>query len=185
MRIDVEVVFDTRRLGQAWDLYLGAFAELRTAAVQRHVLYRHEFDEVMTDERVSKYIAVDPLTDELGGLATFTNQLDAVPLISPEFFAHRWPGPYAEQRIWYLGFFAVAPRYRGSGVFEAVIDRLWSEIRTRGGVAALDVCTRNTLLGLPRAIQRTLERLTPHVITERVDEQVFWAYQLPDLPAAA
>ena len=44
---------------EAWRLYRDAFDCLRTAAVQRHVLYREEFDAVMNDPRVIKYLGFD------------------------------------------------------------------------------------------------------------------------------
>ncbi len=48
-----------QRAEDCWALYLLAFEELRTAAVQRHVMLRAEFDAVLTDGRVTKYVAVD------------------------------------------------------------------------------------------------------------------------------
>lgn len=177
MQINVVPALDEEQLDQAWALYASAFEQLRYAAVQRHLMYRHEFDEVMRDARVSKYLALDSV--RIAGLATFSNELDAMPLISPDYFARRWPNEYADKRVWYLGFFAVDHAYRGTGVFDQVIAKLWAQVRAHGGVAGLDVCDYNTALGLPAAIQRTLQGLTPQVITERADTQTFWCYILP------
>ncbi len=47
-------VLPAHLLEPAWELYVEAFAELRTTAAQRHVMYRSEFDEVMADPRVTK-----------------------------------------------------------------------------------------------------------------------------------
>ena len=41
----------------AWKLYRQSFDELRTLAVQRHVMYGDEFDAVMADSRVEKFLA--------------------------------------------------------------------------------------------------------------------------------
>jgi hypothetical protein len=178
MRVEKAGVLDTQRISQAWEMYTAAFAELRAAAAQRHVMNRREFDEVMTDKRVAKYLAIDPVGERLIGLATFTNELDAMPLISPEFFAHRWPELYLARKVWYLGFFAVDRLHRGSGAFEAVIAAMWARVQEGGGVAALDVCGHNKQIGLPAAIQRTLEALTPQVVTEQVDVQTYWTFEL-------
>ncbi|MBB5874403.1 hypothetical protein F4553_007837 [Allocatelliglobosispora scoriae] len=178
MPLQVAKVLDDAQLVQAWEMYVSAFAELRAAAAQRHVMNRREFDEVMTDERVAKYLAIDAATGRLAGLATFTNDLDAMPLISPDFFARRWPDLFAQRKVWYLGFFAVEPAYRSSGTFEEVIAEMWAEIRVAGGLAALDICGQNAALGLPRAIQRTLEALTPQVKTEQMDVQTYWSFEL-------
>lgn len=179
MRVETARVLSGEQIGQAWELYVSGLGALRTRAVQRHVMRRREFDEVMADGRVVKYLAVTGHDDRLVGLSTFTNDLDAMPLISPEFFAYRWPELYQQRRVWYLGFFVVEPTHRGSGIFEEVIDRMWAEVRERGGLAALDVCGFNEALGLPAAIQRTLEALTPQVATEQVDVQSYWTFGLP------
>src|SRR5690348_4815073 len=119
MGIVAERTFTPEVADRAWSLYLKAFEELKTVAVQRHVMHRAEFDAVMADERVWKYRATGPDDpDVVTALATVTNDLPAMPLISPEYFAHRWPQLYAEARIWYLGFFAIDPQLRGSGLFE-------------------------------------------------------------------
>jgi hypothetical protein len=65
---------------EAWILYTEAFRELNALAVQRHLMYRHEFDEVVADRRVRKYLAVDD-GGRLTGLATYTNHLEAMPLL--------------------------------------------------------------------------------------------------------
>jgi hypothetical protein len=141
-------------------------------------MFRSEFDEVMADDRVEKYV-VAAADGSLAGLSTFTNELDAMPLISPEFFAHRWPQHYAERRIWYLGFIAIGANQRSSGVFESMIDKMWRIVRANAGVAALDLCARNEARNLDTAITRTLAALTPDVVATRLDTQAFWAWELP------
>ncbi|MDG4824138.1 hypothetical protein O7635_19990 [Asanoa sp. WMMD1127] len=178
MHVDVEKVLTGARREEAWQLYQTAFEELRYAAVQRHLMHRAEFDEVMSDDRVEKYVAVAE-DGTLAGLSTFTNDLDAMPLISPDYFAHRWPGHYAERRIWYLGFFAIADPHRRSGVFEAVIEMMWRHVRANAGIAALDICASNEARHLNDAITRTLTALTPDVVATRLDTQAFWSWELP------
>jgi len=161
----------------AWALYNRAFEELRRAAVQRHVMYREEFDQVMVDPRVGKYRAMDPVDETVvAGLATFTNHLLSMPLISPDYFAHRWPDLYAEGRIWYIGFFAIDPERRGYGVFESVIAHMWQQVLDSKGLALLDICRRNDEVGLPKAIHQVLQSLTPETAATRVDEQTYWLY---------
>jgi hypothetical protein len=177
MDVEVTKVVGAERLAEVWGLYADAFEELRTTAVQRHLMLRAEFDEVMADDRVEKYVAYHG--ERLVGLATVTNDLHAMPLISPDYFAHRWPDQYAQRRIWYLGFIAIRPEDRGGPARALLVERLWQPVRASRGVAALDVCSRNDALGLPHAIQRGLEMLSPDVVTTRLDEQAYWAYELP------
>jgi hypothetical protein len=164
----------------AWALYNRAFDELRVTAVQRHVMHRNEFDDVMSDERVWKYRGVDPADPAaVLGLATFTNELEAIPLISPDYFAYHWPKLYSGQRIWYIGFFAIDPRHRGSGIFEEVVAHMWDSVVTADGIALLDICRRNDELGLPRAIHATLRSLTAGMRASAIDEQTYWLYEPP------
>lgn len=98
--------------GEYWSLYENAFDDLRSLAVQRHLMLRPEFDELMLDKRVMKYAVRDEERGRVAALATMTNDLHAVHLISPEYFQRRWPQLYAEQRIWYVSFVAVEPDYQ-------------------------------------------------------------------------
>jgi hypothetical protein len=116
----------------------------------------------------------------LGALATLTNDLDSIPLISPEYFARRWPDHFAEGRFWYIGFVAVHPDYRNSGLFEQVVYELYRVVWSSRGVAALDVCRRNEdTYRLPQAIHRLLESWSGMVRSDRMDEQAYWSYEFP------
>ncbi len=179
MEIEVTKVMADHRREAAWRLYNDAFEELRATAVQRHVMHRFEFDEVMADERVVKVVGLEGSPAVMTGLATYTNDLEAMPLISPDYFARRWPDHYATRRIWYLGFFAVHPEHRGTSIFKAVIENMWQVVLAGQGIAALDICRRNEGLGLPQAIEQTLQSLSPGVAASRVDEQAFWVYTAP------
>ena len=112
MKIDVRTDLVDEQLEQAWQLYGVAFSHLNALTVQRHLMYRSEFDDVMTDRRIEKWLAYSD-DGVLLGLATYTNQLSAWPLISPEYFARRWPAHYADSRIWYCGFVAVPGHEHG------------------------------------------------------------------------
>lgn len=183
MHIEVGTDVPAELTEATWRLYTDAFDELRVTAVQRHVMDRVEFDHVISDKRVLKYLGRDPdRPDELAALATFTNELDAMPLISPDYFAHHWPQLYAEKRIWYIGFFAIHPASRGCGIFESVIADMWHRVRACDGIAALDICRRNDEIGLGRAIHQTLTSLTAGTQARRLDEQTFWLYEPPPRP---
>jgi hypothetical protein len=99
-----------------------------------------------------------------------------MPLLSPDFFAHRWPELYAHRHIWYLGFFAIDATHRSQGIFEHMICEMWSQV-PEGGMAALDMCVSRQDLGLAKAIERTLQSLTPQVTAECVDLQAVWAFR--------
>jgi GNAT superfamily N-acetyltransferase len=178
MRIEVTEKLDARLLDAAWRLYIEAFDELRSVAVQRHLLYRNEFDDMMRDGRVTKYLSFDA-AGNLSGLATYTNEVTAFPLISPEYFARRWPEHFAQKRIWYVGFMAVHPKQRRRGTFDKLVEALYRTATAEHGMVVLDMCRRNEIYGLPHAIESVLGRLTPQVRTKRMDEQSYWLYEFP------
>lgn len=181
MRIDVHRSISDGLADAAWQLYNEAFEELRTSAVQRHVMSRAEFDEVAGDERILKYLAVDTEQgDRLCALSTLTNQLDAIPLISVEYFQQRWPAQFKAGQIWYIGFLGVHPDHRGSGTFEQLIEAMYAERGPGPVVVAFDVSRRNERYGFPRAIRDVLERHTGPMAVHRLDEQTYWAFEAPE-----
>jgi hypothetical protein len=142
-------------------------------------MYRDEFDAVMRDQRVHKYLCLDD-DDTLCGLSSYTNDLDAVPLISPQYFARRWPQHFAERRIWYCGFVAVDPHGRVGTAFAELVEAMYLVAATQNGIIALDMCRFNDgVRGLSRVVPLMLHRLSGDVRTERMDEQSYWLYEFP------
>jgi GNAT superfamily N-acetyltransferase len=164
-----------------WGVYERAFQELRAQAVQRHLLTRKEFEEILADERVGKYVVTDPARGGAAcGLATLTNELSAVSLISPDYFAARWPELYDDRLIWYVGFLAVDPDYQGTGAIARLIGRLCAEVASTGGVIAADICEFNEeAMRLPTAFARLGRTFSPGLKQQRLDAQVYWAYEFP------
>ena len=162
-----------------WHLYGEALGELRISAVQRHVMTRDEFDGVMADRRVVKYVAEDD-SGTPAGLATLTDDLAAVPLISPDYFAHRWPQWYAQRRIWYAGFVAVDRAARAAQVFPEFVAALSRLPDGGGGIVAMDFChQREAADRMPAAIGWLIAQQVPGARGERLDEQSYWAYEFP------
>jgi hypothetical protein len=163
----------------AWQVYRSAFEELNALAAQRHLMYRSEFDGVMSDPRVDKVLTLDD-AGALAGIATITRDLDAVPLIAPPFFARRWPQQYAQRRIWYIGFVAVAPAAQGGSAFTDAFNEYYRIAEAEDGLVGMDICAHNELAHrLPRAIQLQLRRLSGGAATaERVDTQSFWMFDM-------
>ncbi|WP_369812603.1 GNAT family N-acetyltransferase [Kineosporia sp. A_224] len=174
---ELTVVDDTTR-EECWAVYERAFGPLRARAVQRHLMHRHEFDEVLSDPRVDKYVAVDG--SRVVAMATLTNDLSAVPLISPEYFQTRWPEHYAAGHVWYVGFLGIDPDYRRTSVSALLIRALGARAAVTGGVVGVDICDFNEeTLRLARSI-RTLGRVvSAESVLHRLDAQTFWAYEVP------
>jgi hypothetical protein len=162
---------------EVWDLYFNAFEELNAFAVQRHLMFRTEFDEVMLDSRVQKYLY---LADDgsVCGLSTYTNVLEAMPLISPAYFARRWPQHYAEHRVWYCGFVAVQKSRQAVHAFAELVEAMYLEAARHNGLIALDFCRFNDeARHMSRAVELRLGRINGGVRAECMDEQQFWLYE--------
>jgi hypothetical protein len=137
----------------------------------------------MQDRRVHKYLYFDE-AGALIGMSTFTNELDAWPLISPRYFQRRWPRHYAEGRIWYIGFVAVHPTGRAKQVFVELIAAMQHVVAMNNGVAGLDICRYNDeARRMSRAVGLLVRRITSTVRVEHADEQSYWLLEFPEAGA--
>ncbi len=173
---EVREVVDGDLREQAWTLYSESFDELRYLAVQRHVMYRDEFDAVMADARVEKFLLWGH-DGSLQGLSSMTNHLPSMPLVSPEYFARRWPDRYQAGLIYYIGFLGVHPDSHGTGVFGDLVRAMTEPVSRVEGLAVIDVCTYNKdRLHLPRAIRWLASTWAPSVEMTDLDAQTYVGY---------
>lgn len=167
---------------QAWKLYYECFAPLAILAVQRHVMTHEEFIDVAEDERVDKVLTYDP-DGKLIGVATFTRDLEAVPLVSVAYFEHHWPELVAGRRIWYLGFVAVAGNGKLPAAFMEPFAHYFNEAAREHGMVGLDICAWNEdTKRLPQIIGANVKRLASrHGATGKfklLDSQRYWLYDM-------
>ena len=176
MKIVIHEIVRDGLLDDAWKLYQNAFEDLNARTVQRHLMTRTEFEEVCWDIRVQKRMAFDD-SDQLCGMATYTNVLESMPLISPAYFQRRWPELFALSRIWYCGFVAVAPA--APTAFVDLITGMYRDAEVDGGVIGLDLCRWNDQVRhLSRVIRLCLLRISDgKVRAEQADEQMFMIYE--------
>lgn len=170
MKIEVLEVFSGELLEEAWQLYRDAFTELNAFTIQRHLMHRHEFDDVAGDLNVQKWVVFND-DGRLCGLATYTNELTSMPLISPAYFERRWPLLYAARKVWYCGF--VADDRSSLGVFGMLVERMYAVAADCGGVISLDICQENERLA--RVVDLMMHRLSGGVcVWEKSDYQGYW-----------
>jgi hypothetical protein len=180
MRVEVMPVVPAELLDPAWDFYRESFSDLAVLAVNRHLLYRHEFDELMEDDRADKYLAIDD-DGVVVGMAAMTTNLDAVSLISPDYFEHHWPELYAQKRIFYVLFVGAKKGKTGTGVFVELLTQQYQRIEAVNGKVFVDICTYNEeQLRLPRMIGVILSRISGKAVPTRMDAQSFWLYEFPN-----
>jgi len=164
---------------RVWDAYCDAFDELRTEAIQRHVMSRDEFDAVMADERVDVYLAQRD-DGRIAGMATLSNDLEAMPLVSPDFFRARWPEHYAARKIWYIGFIAVSPEHQGREAFAQMVEQMYLVVSIQNGLVGLDICSYNDdVRHMSRVFRLMIARNSDNMRFNRIDQQSYWLYEFP------
>lgn len=153
-------------------LYRVAFDPLKELSAARQVLTEQEFREQMLDDRVDKYVAWDDAGRAVG-LTTLTRALDAVPWISPEYFAARYPEQWTRNAVYYLGITLTHPSQRHRRFLETLVRVGMEQAITEHAAIAYDVCAHNNDL------LRFQERLTaalaavPGARCERIDTQIY------------
>lgn len=171
-RVTVEETVSTETANGLYALYTTAFAHLEESAAARHLLHEQEFLEEVGDPRVLKYVAWDG-DDSPIGLCTVTNSLDAVPWISPAFYAAQYPEHHARDAIHYIGVMMVHPSRQGAGAFQQIVEQIMmSAVRVRA-VLAWDLCEHNRSAGLQRLFAGKLARMSEASVIE-IDRQTYY-----------
>jgi hypothetical protein len=122
-----------------WTLYEGCTAAVESLQIQRALMYRSEFDQVMLDERIDKHLFLGPDGRPLG-MAAVTGDLFAMPLVSPGYFERQWPEHYAARRIWMIQF-AVADLENNLTVYYALFEQICRMVSYRGRILGIDTGT--------------------------------------------
>jgi hypothetical protein len=164
----------------AWELYLEQFRELDGIALQRHLMTRPEFFYLCRLSAVQKWL-VHASDGTLIGLATYSNNLSAMPLVSPTYFQRRWPEQFEQETIWYCGFVCVDSPDRS--VFPALIRAMYDQAAKHGGVIALDYCAERGRLA--SVVDRMLSAHGgPGYRGYCADRQSYWVYETADTARA-
>lgn len=171
--VTIEETVDEETAQDYYALYRQTFGELATRAVARQVLHESEFLEEMRDPRVHKYVA--RLGEQIVGMSTLTADLETVPWISPDYFAHHYPEHTARRAVYYLGFTLVRAEHRRSRVFQAMIERVVEVLVAERAVCAWDICAFNDdTIGFGAAIEHFLHGQA-EVTVEKIDRQTYYA----------
>ena len=178
-KFDVTRVLTAEEVSAAWQLYEERFTDLDSHAVQRHLMTREEFLHVCADRDVEKWRVFDE-RDRLVGLATYTNVLESMPLISPAYFAARYPEQFAAGQVWYCGFVCVSD-VADSRTFLELITRMYRQAADRGGVISLDYCGVNEKLAqhVKVALTRLAGGARSGFRAAPADTQTYWVYETP------
>ncbi|OLE21522.1 MAG: hypothetical protein AUG44_27310 [Actinobacteria bacterium 13_1_20CM_3_71_11] len=142
MKITIERSMAPADIDTFYGIYVTAFDPLRTRAAARHLLSAQEFAAEMTDERIEKYVAWSAEGQPIA-LTTLTGDLAAVPWVSPDYYAARYPEHFARGALFYLGYTLVHPDHERHGVFARIAARIVRRCTEARAVCAFDVCGHN------------------------------------------
>lgn len=171
--ITIEPVVEGEAVDVFYDLYVEAFAPLRTEAVARHVLREDEFLEEMVNPLIDKYVAWDADGKAIA-LATLTRHMETVPWIEPAYFAHRFPEVAERNAVFYLGFILVDRAHRRSKLFSEIIEAVIRHVVDNRGVCGWDICAfNNRAVGLSEVIKSLTDSVAP-IDVEVLDTQTYY-----------
>jgi hypothetical protein len=156
-----------------YELYRRAFDPLRRRAAARQVLSEQEFKAQMADERIDKYLAWE---NEMApvGVITLTRELEAIPWISPEYYAACYPDHWARNAIYYLGYILISPAVRRTGFLETVTRLLVEPMAAERALLVYDMCSYNDqVLGFSKLIAETFKRCS-NTQPQELDTQVYY-----------
>ena len=174
MKVTVETTLAAEAVDTFYALYLEAFGPLRTLAAARHVLSREEFAAEMADPRIEKYVAWDE-QDVPVALTTLVTDLSAVPGISPEYLASRYPERAAGGKLYYLGYTLAGPRGRRG--YARTAKMISHRMAAEGAVLGWDICGYNDGRTFGAGLAGLLTRDGAQI--NRVDVQTYYAVEFP------
>lgn len=160
-----------------WQQYVTAFTPLQELALLNHLYRESEFMALFFDPTVTKLIGwsgSDPV-----GLAMVTNNLDAVPQISPPFLYRRYPDLAARDAIFFGILVFVADERRGRTLFARLISGMGQLAAHADGLIVFDVCRHNMETF---ALHEQLARVAtwfPRSSFEAIDAQSYFAARFP------
>jgi hypothetical protein len=173
LKITIERALSAADIDIFYTVYVAAFGPLRTNAAARHLLTADEFADEMTDERIEKYVARGE-DGEPVALTTLTTDFTAVPWISPDYYAARYPDHFARGALFYLGYTLVHPEHERRGVFARIAARIVRRLSEARAVCAFDVCGYNDdVHGIGKSIAALSRSLDMSMDT--IDVQTYYA----------
>ncbi|MFI9509542.1 hypothetical protein [Nocardia sp. NPDC052566] len=180
--VTIETSIPDEQIEMFHRLYEDAFGPLRTKAIARQVLHRHEFHEEMTDPRVHKHVARTESGEPIG-VTTLTKHLQTVPWISPDYFTARYPEHAARDAIYYMGFTLVASSARQGPAFRAMIKSVAQVVMADHAVVGWDICSyNNTQFSFAGAVRAAVDgQVNVEVVVE--DSQTYYAARVTGVGA--
>jgi len=172
-----ESVIEGEVAEELWEMYRRNFAPLEELAILQHCYPRDEILAEFADPAITKIVVWEGTTPV--GLGMITNQLEAVPQISPRYLRAKYPDHAADDRIYFGILVAVDPDHRGLTSFNRIYLDMWQMVGKRDGMLIWDVSQFNReVLGADAYAQRVSSQY-PRSHVEVIDQQTYFAASIP------
>jgi hypothetical protein len=173
-----ELVITGDRAEALWEMYRETFASLRELAIQQHLWSREEIMGELANKEIVKFVGWNDGVPV--GLCMLTNNLDLVPMISPQFLNHRFPAYAARNAIYYGIMIFVRAGFRGRTLFARLTAQMGRETARNRGVVVFDMCSFNREhSSLDQSLAR-MARPAKNSSMAMIDQQTWFAIELPE-----
>jgi hypothetical protein len=175
MPITIESAVNEATLQEFLPVYRDAFAPLEVLAAGRQSFHDDEFLEILGDASVLKFLAWDR-DESPRALSFIATDLQLIPWVSPAYFAHRFPEPYARGAVYYCGTILVRPEHQHGPWAGRVLDAMVEKVVGDHAVIAFDCCGFNVdTVRVPDIVAAAARRQCVLDAFE-VDVQRYYAY---------
>jgi hypothetical protein len=140
----------TEDLDELWALYTRAYRAVETKVVTREVLYRDEFDRLLTAPSTMTWVAYSG--SRTVAMCPIATDLSVITWLNGDFFAGRFP----DRPIRYLAFLVVDSSVRLARVIQSIAGGLIPEAQQANAVLAFDTSTSNNGPALTVLMRRLL-----------------------------
>ena len=177
-QITRELIIEGERAEAIWQIYHDSFVPLQELAMQQHLWSREVILDELADPRIVKIVGT--ADGEPVGLCMVTNELEVVPMISPEFLRARYPEQASRNAIFYGVVIFVRSGYRGRTLFARLGTHAGQEAASQGGVIIFDVCSFNRVQASLDDNLRRLAQSFPNSSMDLLDQQSWFAIEVPE-----
>lgn len=137
-------------LDELWSLYSHAYSDVETRVATREVLYRDEFDHLLSAPSTMTWVAYSG--SRAVAICPIATDLSVITWLNQDFFADRYP----DRPIRYLAFLVVDSSMRLARVIQSIAGGLIPEARAANAVLAFDTSTSNNGPALTVLMRRLL-----------------------------
>jgi hypothetical protein len=131
------IINDPVEVEKLWEIYNKSFEKLNKMSPCKQSFNREFFFEILKEDSVIKYIALEKFNNEIIGLGLLSNDFKNSPWISEEYFKEHYPEQYSRGEAYYFLGIAVSSDHRKKGHSLSMLNYISSDI-PKGAIMGFD-----------------------------------------------